>query len=107
MQVFAPAGNTVAINVGTTSARKALTDLGYDEVGNEVRVANPGDAVIFVAFGDAFVVAVAPTDATANNGLPIMPGSVEAFRLPGSVTHAAAIMATGSGILYFTSGVGA
>ena len=94
---------TVNIAAGTTSAnvqlRAAATGEQYDD--DEVRVANPSDTVIFIRFGATGVTAAVAT------GIPILPNTVEAFRIRSSNTHVAAITASGtSKTIYFTPGQG-
>lgn len=97
MGVFSGAA-TVTIAVTTSSASVAIgnqTDVG----GASVRVANTGTGLAFIAFGKGSATAT-------TSGLPILPGTVEAFEI-GSATYVAAITATGSTTLYFTPGMGA
>ncbi len=75
----------------TTSARAA-----YPTEGNAVRVLNVGSVVTFVKSGDSSVVAT-------SSDQPILPNSeVELFRNP-SDTHLAAITASSTATVYFSS----
>lgn len=60
----------------------------------------------FIAFGDVTVDAVVPVGATPVNGYMVLPGSKEPLTVPGTATHVAAITASGTADLYFTSGDG-
>lgn len=101
---FFPIDPTVNIPATTASAQVALTlpaSQQNQEVPSTVRVVNPGLAVAFIEFGtsSAVVAAVATS-------MPIPPGSQQTFLLPLGITNAAAIMASGSATIYFTSGKG-
>jgi hypothetical protein len=74
----------------------ALAKSGLNQVMVTSAAAN---SIAFIAFGTSAVTA-AVTDT------PILPGTVQVFTIPHSVTHVAAI-GTASTTLYFTSGEGA
>jgi hypothetical protein len=66
-KAFAPGGATVSLSVtGTTSRVQVQTAAGVN-----VRVYNAGTVAVFLACGDAAVVA------TVAAGMPIAPGTVE------------------------------
>lgn len=97
VNAFQPNGSTVSLTAGTSTGSVALTGGGS---GSNVRVYNSGTVVAFVNFGTSTVTAAVAS------GMPIAPGAVEMFTLPQSVTHAAAITAAGTPVLYFTTGQG-
>lgn len=104
MQAFQPLSNSIAnvnfsLSVTTTSARVAISGGGPD-----LRVVNRTAQECFIRFTDSSGTAVA-TD------MPIPGGAVEIFKIPQmvgteSITHVAAITATGTTTLSFTSGRG-
>lgn len=97
---FTPTGATVNIAAtGSTGSVALGTPSGQG--GMAVRVHNAGAATVFIAFGTSAV-----TAATAS-GIPIPAGAVETFSAGPSVTHAAAITASGTATVYFTPGQGA
>ena len=95
LKKFMPAGggDTVTLAAATTSARAAL-----DPTSNAVRVVNDGTVTAFISFGDSNVAATA-------SKMPIKAGATEVFT-KGNATHVAALVATGTANLYFTSGEG-
>jgi hypothetical protein len=98
MNNFAPLGaSTVSLTATTSSSRVALSHSGrpYD-----VRLYNAGSVVVFVEFGDSTVAAATAT------GMPIAPGTVEAFSLPPSATHMAGITSSSTAAIYVTLGYG-
>ena len=86
---FTP-GSTVNI-AATTSSNSATLAAGM-----VVRVYNAGTVPVFIKFG-----ATATTSDT-----PIPPGIVEVFTDPSGATTVAAITASGTATVYFTSGQG-
>lgn len=88
---------TVDIDATTTSANVALVPAGHERVIVTCPVGNADLA--FVRFGDGDVVA------TAANGVPCLPGSVQTFSLGDSVA-AAAICPSSTAKVYFTVGDG-
>jgi hypothetical protein len=100
LQVFLPIGDTVNLTATTTSSRVALTNPELGSGTEEVRIRNTGAVDVFVHFGDSTVVA------TLAASIPVQPNSVEAFRIRTSATHMAAITASGSAVVYATSGQG-
>lgn len=98
-KAFAPAGNTVNLAVTTTTGRVALTAPasagGYQE-----RLYNAGSATVFVRFGTNTI------EATTGTGMPIPSGQTEVFTVASTVTHVAAITASGTATLYATTGYG-
>lgn len=103
-KVFAPLGNTILLSGTTTSSRVALTSMATYGGGN-YRVLNNGPDIIFVAQGDATVVAVAPTAGSPANGMPIAVGAIEVFNLA-SGNSLAGICPTSTAALYITGGQG-
>lgn len=93
LKSFEP-GTTVSLAASTTSANVSLGS----GTGNSLRVYNPTASIAFVRWGGG-----AQTATTSD--LPIAPGSVEEFRKSNS-DNVAAILAAGSGTLYFTPGSG-
>ncbi len=96
---FTPdSAGTVSRSVTGTTARVALFKPGTSQ---QIMVSSPaGNAIAFIEFGDATVVAVAAT------GTPILPGAIYTFTVGDAVTNVAAIGTSGT-TLYFTSGGGA
>lgn len=91
------AGSTVSHSVSTTAlAAVACT------AGSVIRFGNSGALPIGIRFGASDVAAVI----TAPTSMDIMPGTAEVFTVPPGVTHWSAIMASGSGTLKTTFGVG-
>ena len=89
---FTP-GSTV--NIAATTSTGNVT-LG---IGAVVRVYNAGTVPVFIKFGIAGVTA-------ATTDMPIPPGIVEVFTEPSGATTVAAITASGTATVYFTSGQG-
>ncbi len=97
---FTPTGATVNIAAtGTTSAVALGTPSGQG--GMAVRVFNAGAATVFIEFG------VSTVEAATASSMPVPAGAVETFSVGPSVTHAAAITASGTATVYFTPGQGA
>lgn len=99
-EVFTNGGATVSV-AGTTSTDKVQVAVaGTAE--RTVRVASPAaNATAFIRFGDSTVVA------TTTTSMPLLPGTVEVFTVPGTHTHMAVITATGTATVYATPGKGA
>lgn len=91
--LFTP-GATASISVTTSSARVALP-----AGGGQLAVLNNGGGVVFIKFGDSTVTA-AVTD------IPVEIGVARGFTPPGTATHVAAIIASGTATVYFTAGEG-
>jgi hypothetical protein len=97
---FRPRGATVKLAATTTSAQATLstqrdaTAAGFDTV----RVYNASGATAFIEFGTD------PTAVSTGASMPVLAGSIETFGVSGGVTKAAAILASGTGDIYFTSG---
>lgn len=96
------AAGTVNLS-GTTSSSRVQVFLTTPGVTSEpvIRLYNAGTVAIFVEFGGSSVTAATTT------GIPIAPGSVEAFRVDNSQTYVAGITASGTATLYATPGYGA
>jgi hypothetical protein len=102
LQPFTPyAAATQARTVSNSSARIALPAATRQVM--LTTVAN--DALCFVEFGDAAVVAVVPSGATLG-GTPINGGDAQLFSVPLNATTIAAITATGTATLYITPAEG-
>ena len=94
---FKPSRPSASISATTSSARVAL-NTSY--VTMQVRIYNAGTATAFVTFGDSSVTALA-TD------MPVPSGMVEVVTVEvGGVPYAAAITASGTATVYFTTGEG-
>lgn len=90
--LFSPI-STVSLAVTTTTGRVATVGDA-----STIRIYNAGTATVFVKFGGSSVTA-------ATTDMPIPAGVVETFRT-GTLTHVAAITASGTATLYVTSGEG-
>ena len=101
MNVFMITGPTVNLTAGTTSGAVAIATGSNGPGVAIIRIRNAGTVDAFVEFGASGVTATLAASA------PVAPGTVEAFRVPQGVTHAAAITASGSTVVYFTPGEGA
>lgn len=96
MNPFFPRGDSISISATTSSSSVPLL------VSCEsIRVLNTTSFVAFVSFGVGS--AVAAVD--GNESIPIAPGATEVFG-GGNYTHAAAILTSGSGAVWFTPGAG-
>lgn len=95
IKTFMPntAADTAQLSAGTSSGRVAL-----DKNSSVVRVLNAGPSLAYLQFGDSTVTA-------SNAKMPIPSGSTELFT-KGLNTHVAAIVDSGSAVLYFTPGEG-
>lgn len=93
---------TASVTATTASAATALTiptQSGAVPRKMQVRVYNAGGATVFVLFGTS--------GATATTGnMPVPSGAVEVFSVPEGTTHAATITSSGTGTIYFTTGLG-
>lgn len=93
-KTFMPNGSaSTSAATSTTSASAAL-----DAYSNNVRVYNAGATAAFIRF------AVGATTAVVTD-MPIAPGATEVFT-KGNATVASAILASGTGTVYFTCGEG-
>jgi hypothetical protein len=102
--VFAPVGNTTLLSGTTSSSRVALPLMGTYGGGN-YRVYNDGPDKIFIAQGDATVVAVIPTAGNPANGMAVGIGATEVFNLA-SGNSLAGICPNSTASLYITGGQG-
>jgi hypothetical protein len=91
---FRPTG-TVSLSAGTTSATVLLTGGG-----DSVVVTNPSGSLAYVRFGADPSVSASPVD------MPVMANSKVMLSVNGLVSHAAAVLAAGSGSILFTRGDG-
>lgn len=95
MLPFTP-GPTSLLAVTSSTGRVAFAT----PRGSQVRIVSAvGGQACFVKFGDVTVTA-AVTD------MPILPGAIEVFTIPPGSTYVAAITASSTATLYFTSGDG-
>lgn len=100
IEPFQPFNNTtVNLAVSTSTGNVALPARSTN--GENVRLHNAGSATVFISFGTSS----AATAATAT-GMPLPSGAVEIFSCSPTVTHIAAITASGSATLYATLGHG-
>lgn len=84
----------------TTSTSSLATSLGA-KVPNQVRIKN-NDTIntVFIDFG------VSTDTVTTSNGIPIGPGDVAGFTIPGTTTHILTIASAATPLLYVTPGWG-
>lgn len=101
---FTPA-STVGLSVTVASNRVPLPLTGPGARTIMVTSENGVD-MAFIALGDATVVALPSSGLPQANSYPILPGSKEPITVGPLTTHVAAITATGTAMLYFTSGDG-
>lgn len=95
-------GATASISATTSSANVAI---GKPPTGAfQIRVHNAGSSTAFIAKGTSSSVTAATT------GLPVPSGAIEVLTLNNTekspITHMAAITATGTATVYFTTGAG-
>lgn len=95
---FSALSDTTAVISGTTTSAAASLP-GTAGGGQSVRVFNSGTTIAFVRWAATSPTAVA-TD------IPIAPGATEVFSLPVDAAFVAAILASGTGSIYFTRGAG-
>lgn len=91
-QPFTPSG-TLTLAASTTTANGSLPQ------GDTVLVYNATTGIAFVTFGNGSAVATAA-------GTPIPPGATRLLYVGPVVNYAAAILSTGTGNVYVTSGTG-
>ena len=97
---FQPSAKTAWVAASTTSANIAIT-------GNQVQVANSSSAYAFVIFGNAnTVTASAGSAGTQTTDYPVAPGGVVVMTISQFTTYVAVVLASGTGAVYFTPGVG-
>lgn len=89
--------NTVNLATGTSTGNVALPT----RVSNGLRVYNSGTDTVFIKFGTSSSVTAATT-----TSMPIPGGAVEILSCPPTYTHVAAITASGTPTVYFTTGDG-
>lgn len=101
---FTPlASGTKRLAATSTSARIALAKSEEPEV----EISNEGLSTVYIEFGGATVVAVAPVAAGAAGGYPILAGQSKIVRNLRAATYVAAICDSGeTAEVYFTSGEG-
>lgn len=100
-EVFTNGGATVNVAGTTSTSSVQVAAAALQE--RTVRVVAPAGnaAVAFIRFGDSTVVAATTTS------MPILPGTIEVFTLPGTHTHMAVITASLTATVYATPGKGA
>lgn len=98
IEAFSPSGSSVKVAATTTTGQVSL-----GAVAKSVRVFNAAAAPAFIAFGVS--AATAAVDGTAS--VPVAAGATEVFSVNRTITHAAAILTTGTGDVWFTPGDGA
>jgi len=102
---FSPKGNTVAMDVTTSTSRETLTSPG--SYGGVLRVTNLGPNKAFINLGGDSVAAVIPVDGTPANAMCILSGETAYLDLAPTHSHIAAISAAAeSATLYLTTGEG-
>lgn len=94
---FNPIGNTVNVAASTSTGNVTI-----GTVGNQVRVLNASNSIAFIAFSSAAAGATASTSTST----PVLPNSAETFTVDPAANSAAAILASGTGTVYFTRGEG-
>ena len=96
---FTPIAPSASISATTSSSRVALPN----STATQVMVTAPATNadVALIRFGSSDITAL-------TTSTPILPGTVQVFTVPGDgiVTHVAAICATSTASLIFTSGMG-
>ncbi len=98
--------NTLPISASGSSASAAFS-VSTTSTWMQVQVYNSASTTAFVAFGGSGVTASVGTPGTQNGSYPVAPGAVIVVTVPSSTTtYAAAILASGSGTVYFTPGFG-
>jgi len=96
---FSPYGADTVNITATTSSNRVALNLPTAPVNPDVRIYNAGTVPVFIVFGDSTVTAT-----TAR--MPIPPGAVEVFTMGAQATHMAGITASGSAVVYATTGRG-
>ncbi len=91
--LFSPK-NTQTVVATTTSATTA-----FSSIGTTMRLAVTGTLPVFIAFGDAAVVATL-------SSMPLFPGGPELFDTPARMTHFAVITESSSSRISITMGEG-
>lgn len=99
---------TVSISATTASASVALVSVP-DNGPFQVRIFNAGASTVFVSRGGSSAAATVPSGATAGS-LPLPSGAVEVLTFDNTTAHpatyVAAITASGTATVYFTTGRG-
>ncbi len=104
---FTPLSKTSWLATSTTSASIALGGLSAPQPVTEVEVGNNSSAWAFViACSSSSCTASAGAAGTSTSDYFIAPGADKVLTVPAGTTYVAAVLATGTGILYVTSGVG-
>ena len=101
-QVFRPI-QSVRMDCSTTSKRVALPASTTN-----IRIYNNSATIAWVVLGNSSVTAAIPALDTAGSGFPVAPYTVENFTesADASLTHIAAILSSGTGVVNVTCGEG-
>lgn len=101
-QVFRPL-QSIRMDCSTTSKRVALPANTLN-----IRIYNNSASIAWVTLGGSSVTSAIPALDTAGPGFPIAPYTVENFTesTDGSITHVAAILSSGTGVVNITCGEG-
>ncbi len=100
--LFQAYGQTIVITAAGTSQASTLP-LPGGEGNRDIRIYNSHSAVVYVKTGDSTVVAKVASSGSA--GLPVINATTIFISAPTKDTHIAAKAASGSGDVYFTTGV--
>jgi hypothetical protein len=99
---FQPLGKTAAVSTSGTSAKIALS-----MIVNQVQVYNSSTASAFIIFcATSTCTASVGSSGTSTSDYPVAPGSIIVMTVPAGTTYVAVILASSTGITYFTPGVG-
>lgn len=96
MLPFSPRGDSVKVDATTSTGSVPLS-----QTAESVRVVNTTSVLAFIALGGAGVQA----NVSGDDSIPIAPGATEVFG-GGNYTHAAAVLSSGTGVVWFTAGAG-
>ena len=102
---FINTNNVVNVSASTTAASGTIGGVAGTSGDTDVYVSNQTNGWAFFTFAD--VAANLPT-ATVSNGIPVPPGTVRVFSLPGTAQIVSVILAAGatSGNVGFVRGLG-
>lgn len=100
--MFHSNGNTIAISGSTDSSRTALSLSG---VSPHVQISNATDSWAAVAWGSSTITATIPTTAQASAVDMVPPQQTIYATAGGGNTFVAAVLSSGTGMIYATPGV--
>lgn len=103
--LFSSSNNTHRINLTTSSARIELASLGITAK-KTLRLFLDATSPAFIALGKSDLVAEIPSNGGNANGMPIGAGRETGITVKGGTKYLAAIMGSGTGVLYITVGEG-